>query len=273
MFNSYLAESLKLVKRPAVWVIGAVWLALLLAFTELFPYVAYRSATDPRRAADLLAPLLPSQIPGHVIAGYPVWGGALILVLGALCWGSEYGWRTLKTMLSHRPGRLTFYAAQVATLASAVAALVIVGFGLCSLASVLIARSAGASLDLPAAGAIAEAMGAGWLILMMWTLLGACLAILFRSMALPIGLGLVWILAVENLIRFTAPLIDGLGRAEKFMPGADAGALVASLGGTPASSTGVAAVVGGEQALVSVVVYTLVFTVVGALTLKRRDVQ
>jgi ABC-2 type transport system permease protein len=273
MSNSYFAELLKFIKRPAVWVVGSVWLALLLAFTELFPYIAYRSATGAQQAGRLLVPLLPAQLPGHVISGYPVWGGALILVLGALCWGSEYSWGTLKTMLSHRPGRLTFYAAQVLTLVTAVAALVIVAFGLCSLASILVARSAGAALDLPSASAIAQAMAAGWLILMMWSLLGVCLAIVFRGMALPIGLGLVWILAIENLIRFTAPLIDAVGQAEKYMPGADAGSLVAALGGAASTSTGVAAVVGGVQALTSVAIYALLFAAVGAVTLKRRDVQ
>lgn len=245
----------------------------LLAFTELFPYIAYRSATSGQSADRLLAPLLPAQLPGHVITGYPVWGGALILVLGALCWGSEYGWGTLKTMFSHRPGRLTFYVAQISTLATSVAALVIVAFALCILASVLIAGSAGVTVDLPPAGAIGQAMAAGWLILMMWSLLGVCLAIVFRGMALPIGLGLVWILAIENLIRFTAPLIDALGQVEKFMPGADAGSLVAALGGAASSSTGVAAVVGGTQALWSVALYTLLFAVVGAAVLQRRDVQ
>jgi ABC-2 type transport system permease protein len=273
MAGSYAAEIYKFIKRPAVWVVSAVWLALLLAFTELFPYIAYRSATSPQQAGRLLAPLLPAQLPGHVITGYPVWGGALILVLGALCWGSEYGWGTLKTMLSHRSGRLTFYAAQILTLATSVAALVVVAFGLCSVASVLIAISTGLALDLPSASAVAQAMAAGWLILMMWSLLGVCLAIVLRGMALPIGLGLVWILAVENLIRFTAPLIDAIGQVEKFMPGADAGSLVAAMGGAASSSTGVAAVVGGAQALSSVALYTVLFAAVGAVTLKRRDVQ
>jgi len=87
-------------------------LALLLAFTELFPFVAYRSATSPKQAATLLAPLLPSQLPGHAITGFPVWGGAFSLVLGAVCWGSEFGWGTLKTMLSNRPGRTTCFMAR-----------------------------------------------------------------------------------------------------------------------------------------------------------------
>jgi ABC-2 type transport system permease protein len=273
MLGSYSGELLKFVKHPAVWVLGGVWLVLLLAFTELFPYIAYRSATNPQLAAGLLLPLLPAQLPGHAITGYPVWGGSLILVLGALCWGSEYGWGTLKTMLSNRPGRLTFYFAQVATLASAIAALVIVAFALCSLASVLIASSANVELDFPTATALAQSMAAGWLILLMWTLLGVCLAIVFRGTALSIGLGLVWILAVENLIRYTASLIDAVAQAEKFMPGADAGSLVAALGAASASQTGIAAVVSGSQALWSVALYMLLFGAVGAVILVRRDVQ
>jgi ABC-2 type transport system permease protein len=273
MAGSYVAELFKMIKRPAVWVVCTVWLTLLLVFTELFPYLAYRSASTPKQADRLLAPLLPSQLPGHVITGYPVWGGALILVLGALCWGSEYGWGTLKTMLSNRPGRLTLFVVQVAGLATAVAILVIVGFALCSLASLAIAGSAGASLDPPTTDAMAQAMAAGWLILMMWGLLGVSLAIGFRGTALPIGLGLVWILAIENLIRFTAPLIDVLGQVEKVLPGVDAGSLVAALGAASAGNTGVAAVVGGAQALWSVALYATLFAIAGAVMLRRRDVQ
>jgi len=81
--RSYVPELFKMIKRPAVWVVCTVWLTLLLVFTELFPYLAYRSASTPKQAGRLLGPLLPpSTLPGHVITGYPVWGGALILVLG-----------------------------------------------------------------------------------------------------------------------------------------------------------------------------------------------
>ncbi len=273
MVGSYSAELLKFVKRPAVWVIGAVWLALLLVFTELFPFISYKSATNARIASGLLQPLLPAQLPGHAITGYPVWGGALILVLGALSMGSEYGWGTLKTMLSNRPERLTFYLAQVATLASAIAMLVVVAFALCTLASVLIANSANEQVVYPSASDLAKAMADGWLILLMWSLLGVCLAIVFRGLALSIGLGLVWILAVENLVRYTGTLIDAVGQAEKYMPGTDAGSVVASLGAASAVQTGVGAVVGGTQALWSVASYMLLFGVLGAAVLIRRDIQ
>jgi GNAT superfamily N-acetyltransferase/ABC-type transport system involved in multi-copper enzyme maturation permease subunit len=231
MLHSYGAELFKLRKRPAVWVIAAVWLGLLLMFTELLPYVSYRSATDARRAQRLLTELLPANLPGHAIGGYPMWGGALIVVLGALCLGSEYGWGTLKTMLANRPGRLTVYLAQLGALATALVVLVVVGFALCGLCSIVIANSAAASVDLPAAVDVARAMGAGWLVLWMWCLFGVALAVALRGTALSIGLGLVWVMAIENLIRATAPLIDVISKIEKALPGVNAGSLVAALGG------------------------------------------
>jgi hypothetical protein len=50
----------------------------------------------PALGLGLLGELLPANIPGQGLTGYPVWGGALIVVLGALALGSEYGWGTMK---------------------------------------------------------------------------------------------------------------------------------------------------------------------------------
>jgi hypothetical protein len=273
VLHSYAAELFKFRKRPAVWVVFAVWLTLMLVFTYLFPYLSYRSAANPQAAQRLLAGLLPSHLPGQAITGYPIWGGALIVILGALSLGSEYSWGTMKTMLSNRPGRLMFYGAQVAALLTAVAALVVAAFACCGLASLLIATSANAALDLPSAGDLARAMGAGWVILCMWCLFGVSLAILTRGTALSIGLGLVWVMAVENLIRATAPLVDAIGRVEKALPGVNAGSVVAALGGRAGENTGVAAVVSGAQAIWIVVLYLLLFGGLGALVLRWRDVH
>jgi ABC-2 type transport system permease protein len=278
VMGSYSAELLKFRRRPAVWVVMTLWLALAMTFTYLFPYLSYRSATNPRAAQRMLADLLPSAVPGHVLTGYPMWGGALIVVLGALYLGSEYGWGTVKTMLSNRPGRFTFYLAQLATLVTALAGLVVVDFLLSGLVSVLIARSADAAPDLPAAGDVVRAMAAGWLILIMWCAFGGGLAILIRGTALSIGLGLVWVLAIESLIRGTASLVGAIGEVEKVLPGVNAGSLVSALGASTglsgsAAGTGVAAVVGGGQALWVVVLYALAFAAAGAAVLRWRDVQ
>ena len=66
-----------------------------------------------------------------------------------------------------------------------------------------------------------------------------------------------------------------IGTIEKGLPGANAGSLVAGLGGATArtSGDGVAAIVGGSQALAVVVLFLLVFGVAGGLLLIRRDVH
>jgi ABC-2 type transport system permease protein len=275
MLRSYRAELIKLRKRPAVWVVFAVWLLLMLLFTYLFPYLGYRSAKSAVEAQRLLADLLPSNLPGQGLTGYAVWGGSLIVVLGALSLGSEYGWGTLKTMLSNRPGRLTVFFAQIAALFTGLAGLVIVAFACSGLASVLIATSAHASLAGPSALSLARSVVAGWLILAMWCLFGVALATLIRGTALSIGLGLVWVLAVENLVRATAALLPVMASIEKVLPGVNAGSLVAALGAPAAgtSADGVDAVVGGGQALLVVALYFALFAAGGALLLRRRDVQ
>lgn len=278
MLHSYSAELLKFRRRPAVWVVLVLWLALEMTFTYLFPYLAYRSAVTPRIAQQLLSEVLPAQVPRQTVTGYPLWGGALIVVLGALYLGSEYSWGTLKTLFSNRPGRLTIYLAQVATLGTALVGLVVVNFLLSGLASLLIAWSAGVTASLPSAGDVIRAMVVGWLILDMWCMFGFSLAILLQGTTLSIGLGLVWILVVENVVRATAPLVDVISTVEKILPGVNAGSLVAALGGLTALSgstggTGIAAIVGGAQALWTVVIYLLVFGAVGAVMIRQRDIQ
>ncbi|MGA9776573.1 MAG: ABC transporter permease [Candidatus Dormiibacterota bacterium] len=273
MLRSYRSELYKLRKRPATWVVFGVWLVLMLVFTYLFPYLSYRSGKSGADAIKL-PNLLPAALPTQGLLGYAVWGGSLIVVLGALTLGSEYGWGTLKTMLSNGPGRLTVFCAQVAAMFTSLAGLVVVAFVCSALASVVIAASTGASIAGPAAFALALSMAVAWLILCMWCLFGVVLAIVIRGTALSVGLGLVWVLAVENIVRATASSVPVIAGIEKALPGVNAGSLVAALG-TPAAGSGgdgVASVVGGGQAAIVVALYLLLFGAVGALLLRRRDV-
>lgn len=274
MASSYRSELFKLVRRPAVWVVLSVWLALMLLFTYVFPYVAYRGTTNPAAALVRLTPLLPAHLAGQALTGYPVWGGALIVVLGALVAGSEYGWGTLKTLLGNSPNRVNAFAGQLGALATVVAGLVVVAFACSGLAGVLIGLTAHASLTAPSGADLARSLAAGWLILCMWAAFGVLLGTLLRGTALSIGLGVVWLLAVEDLLRATAALVPPIATVEKGLPGVNAGSLVAALGAPAASAsgTGIAAVVGGAQAIAIVAAYLVLFAVVGGVLLWRRDV-
>jgi ABC-type transport system involved in multi-copper enzyme maturation permease subunit len=272
MFDDIRAEGLKVVRRPAVWTLLGVALALSLTFTYLVPYAGYAGGTAGPTADRGLAALLPGQLVGNSVGGLPVFLGALMLILGVLVVGSEYAWGTWKTVFTQDPSRLRVYAAKLAVAALAALAGVLAVFAAGAVASALIAVAEASPVTWPAVTDLLTGIGAGWLIASMWTVLGALLGIALRGVALPVGLGLVWLLAVQNLLSLiAAPLLDWVAQLQKGLPGPNAGALVAALGAA-ADTPGVAAVVGGGQAAAVLVAYLVGFAVVGGAVLKRRDI-
>ncbi|MCZ2807093.1 ABC transporter permease subunit [Modestobacter sp. VKM Ac-2983] len=271
------AELTKLLRRPATWVLLGLWPALQLVFSTVIPYVSYQRGASfeglPPEA--VLASMLPDQLVLNSLSGLPLFGGALLLTLGALLAGSEYGWGTLKTLLGQGPRRLQVLAAQLLALLVVLAGTVLVSFALTALASGAIAAGESAAADWPTAGRLLRGLGGGLLIAATWGALGLLLGHALRSTALPIALGLVWVLAVENLIvNVAAPLLGAFDTAQAALPGVNAGSLVAALAGPGATlrTPGVAAIVDGTQAAGVLAGFLVLFTALTALLLTRRDV-
>jgi ABC-type transport system involved in multi-copper enzyme maturation permease subunit len=282
MSGSYRAELLKLRKWPAMWILAAVLLVLSQVFGYLIPYVAYRSGGGSGFAAgetpaQLLADVLPGRLVPNTLGGFPLFAGAIALIIGALVAASEYGWGTLKTILAQRPRRPSLLAGKLLATATAILALTVAVFAVNALWSWVIAATEARPADWPSLLDLGRGIGAGWLILGMWSLVGALLGILFRSTSLAIGLGLVWALAVENLVRGFAGVLGFLDAFQRGLPGVNAGSLVAALGAAtldqPGGTPGVTAVVSGPQALVVLVAYVAVLTSLAGVALQRQDVQ
>ncbi|AGZ44255.1 ABC transporter permease [Actinoplanes friuliensis] len=266
------AETLKLVRRPATWALLAIAVVLSLTFTYLIPWAGYAGGTGGPRADRGLAALLPDQLVGNSIGGLPVFLGALMLILGVLTAGGEYASGTWKTVLTQDPSRLRVHAAKLVTVVGAALAGVLSVFAAGALASVVIALAEDRAISWPGAGDLLAGIAAGWLIAAMWTVFGTLLGIALRGVALPVGLGLVWLLAVQNLLALiAAPLLDWVAQAQKVLPGPNAGSLVAALG-AGADTPGVEAVVGSGQAVVVLIAYLLAFAALGGLLLRRRDI-
>jgi len=275
MIASFSAELLKLAKRPGVWVVSGVWLALSLVFEYLFPYLSYRgqSVGPPSGAGrQLLAQLLTSHFVTTAVAGWPYFGGALILVLGALVTGSEFSWGSLKTILAQGPRRHSVLAGKLLAVGVIVMLLGFAGFAASAGLSALIAAAESQAASWPSPGDVFRGIGVGWLVLVMWSMAGMFLGVLTRGTSLAIGLGVIWVLAVEQLVRGFAPLIGALDTLERWLPGTNAGGLVAAIGVAARSTAGVTAVVGGMHALLVVVAYIVGFSVLAGLLLSRRDV-
>lgn len=280
MWASFTAELLKLRKRPATWLIAGVWLVLSLVFGYVFPYFSYRGGTtgpgsgiDPER---VLSEALPAELVPAAVQGFPMFAGALALLLGAIATGSEYQWQTVKTTLTQGPRRSAVFGGKVLALGVITLLLVFVTFVVDAGASWLVATITDHPAAWPSFGDLATGFAGGWLVVAMWCWGGLFLGFLLRGTALAVGLGLVWALAVENLVRIFASILDPIDAVQRFMPGTNAGALVAALGvpvqGETGGTPGVTAVVSGTHAAVVLAAYVVVFLLVAGALLNRRDV-
>jgi ABC-2 type transport system permease protein len=282
MIASFSAEILKLRKRPATWILLGVVLALTQLFGYILPYSSWLTSdqnfqTQGLNPQAVLAGTLPGELVPTSLGGFPVFAGALALILGALATGSEYGWGTMQTALTQRPTRLAVYGGKLAALAASTLAIVAATFALNAAVASVIATVESRPLDYPSLAELAMGVGSGWLILSMWAGLGALLGFAFRGVALPIGLGVVWVLGVENLVSAVADsLLTGLRPLRDVLPGVNAGSLVWSLapggGSSGEAPPGVIDAVTGGRATLGLVLYVAAFAAAGAFLVRRRDV-
>jgi len=271
------AELLRLRKWPAVWIMLGIWMLLNLTFAYVFPYLSFTTgnAAGPIENA-LLAEVLPANVPSALIGGMPLFGGAIMLILGALAVGSGYGWGTWKTVLTQGPGRLAAFGGTLVALAIFVIGVVLGTLVVDSGASVLLAAIESQPIDFASFGALAEAVGAGLLIFGMWAMAGVLVGTVARSPALAVGLGLVWTLVLENLLRGVSGLLSWLQPIADAFPGTAAGSLAGVVGAVPEAggedgTPGVLAVLGGGSATLLLVAYVLAFAGIAAALVRQRD--
>jgi ABC-type transport system involved in multi-copper enzyme maturation permease subunit len=281
MRDSYRAELLKLAKRPAMWILGGVFLFLAQVFGYALPYLAYRTGTGGFAAGEpagqLLADVLPGSLVPNTLGGFPMFAGAIAIVIGAIATGSEYGWRTLKSILTVRPRRLSVLGGKLLAIVTIGLALVLAVFAVNAAWSAIIAAVEHRPMDWPGAGDLARGIGAGWLIIGTWALFGAALGVAFRGTSLAIGLGLVWALVVENLVRGFAVVLDFLDALQRWLPGVNAGSIAASLGATTqdraGGTPGVTDAVTGVHGMLVLLAYVIALTTLASWTLVRQDVE
>jgi ABC-2 type transport system permease protein len=268
------AELLVLRKRASSWILLGIWVTLALAFAYVVPYAQYLNRPSP----DGLADVLPENLVGTLMGGFPFFGGVLALMLGVLTFGSEYGWGTLKTLFTQRPGRLHVFGAKLLALAATLVAFVLVVFGLGALVGYAIAVREGAEVSWPSLWLLLRGLAAGWLILAVWAAFGVLLAVLFRGTALAVGVGILYALVIEGLLSALAIQVSLLDPLVELFVRASGYSLVVGLGASaedagdrgPGSFSG--PFVGGEQALLVLVAYLAVFVLVAGWRLRRRDV-
>ncbi|MEV2226373.1 ABC transporter permease [Nocardia vinacea] len=271
------AEMLRLRRWPAFWIILGTWILLNLTFAYLFNYLAYSSG-DMKTMSNgvpkdvLLHQMLPAAVPEVFTQGMAMFGGALMLILGALTIGSGYGWGTWKTVLTQGPSRTNAIGGALISLAITVIGLVCVAFVADIGVASIIATTRSQSLALPGLGQAVNGIITGTAILGMWTLAGALIGAIARGPALAVGLGLVWVLVVENLLRGVAAIFSPIKVLTDHLPGTAAGSMAGAMRTVEGPSTpGVLDILSRTQSLIALVVYVTLFAVGTMWLVQRRD--
>jgi ABC-type transport system involved in multi-copper enzyme maturation permease subunit len=271
------AEMLRLRKWPAFWIILGTWILLNLTFAYLFNYLAYSSG-DMKTMSNgapkdvLLHQMLPAAVPEVFTQGMAMFGGALMLILGALTIGSGYGWGTWKTVLTQGPSRANAIGGALIGLAVTVIGLVCVAFVVDIGVASIIATSRSQSLAWPGLGQAVNGIVTGTAILGMWTLAGALIGAIARGPALAVGLGLVWVLVVENLLRGVAAIFSPIKVLTDHLPGTAAGSMAGAMRTVDGPTTpGVLDILSRTQSLIALVVYVALFATATMRLVRRRD--
>jgi ABC-2 type transport system permease protein len=187
--------------------------------------------------------------------------GLLVLVAFIARLAGEFSHGTLRTVLMKEPRRLRMVLGKMVALVGFMAAVLLLAEALSFAASVLIAPSQDVDtanwygLDgiADAAGAYAAALAGT----SAWALYGMTLALLLRSVAIAVGVGVAWAGPLEHITA------ESWQTAERWFPGLQLETLAA--GGTSDLSS--------ERALLLTAIYATLAVAAGLLTLSRRDIS
>jgi ABC-2 type transport system permease protein len=284
MARAFVGEIYKTIRRPAVWVCIVVLLAAAVTIGYALPWAietfppsgADRSLPPGTTFADLKITLYPANVVRQTMQQWYVLGGVFALILGVLSQGSEYGWGTVKTLYTQRDGRLEMLSGKVTALIVLVVVMVVALFAADSVASAAVALIDGKSLSFPDTDSFIKGLGAMTLIFGFWAVFGFLLATLFRQSAMAIGLGLAYALVVEGLILGFASQFAGWVRdIQQWFPIANTGFIADAFGRVRIRGIGEAApqpIADGTHGVVVLFVYVIVFVLITALLIRRRDV-
>lgn len=273
LFSSVAAEFYKLWKRPATWLLAALFALVIVLYNDVASSIALQtiSATDPERASFQDVSLF-KNFSGSALSVVALLGGPIVLILGALMSGSEYGWTTLKTVLTQGPGRLNIVGSKVITLAILTAGIVVLGWLASAAGSLIVSFFQSSPVDLPSFSSLVNGLGAGWLIAMVWGTIGLALGLIFRTTTVPIGLGLIWGLALETIISALAGSVSIFATIQDYLIGPNASALADAVGATAlGGGGGGGGTISTTHALLVLGGYIVVLSGIAATLFKTRD--
>jgi hypothetical protein len=273
------AELFRLRRWSALWVTVAAWLLLNALFNYVFNFVTYTSgdssfSNEGQSRADVLASIVPSGLADNFPQGMPMFGGAIMMVLGAIVAGNGYGWGTWKTVFIQGPSRVATVVGSMSAVVVVVAGLVVATLLTDAAMALGVAGLESQPVTWPAGGDLLQSFTGAFVVMAMWALGGYFLGVVARGPALSVGLGLVWALVIEQLLRGVGNSLHAVAVFTHFLPGTAAGSLIGSIVGVggPASTPGIIDALSGTRALVTLTAWLVVLPLATLWLVRRRDV-
>ena len=272
------AEWFKVVRRPSMWITIGLLLAVSIGLEYVLVYVV---ATHPPRGAARFGngltfarqALYPDSLIKKTLANMSGLYGIFALIIGVLVQGSEYSWGTVKTSHLQLPGRITIMSGSLVALA---------GLGLLMAAGLFAVDAAAAygaavldkvTVSWPDTADLIKGVAAAWLILYLFEVLGLVLSTVLKSSAVAIGLGLAYVLVVENLVfGLLVNLGDTFKHIHELFPVANAGYLQLSFGAVRAAEAVAPPPVDATHALVVIAVWLIGLAVIAGSVVRLRDI-
>lgn len=241
---------------------------VLAFFSALISYFIYSSLAEPSAAA---GPAGPGRGPTtaadleqaggmiHALGSISTLAGIVVLSLWAIAAASDYDSGLIRVLVQAQPSRLRLLGGKIIALSFFTVLLSAATVLSTSAVARPLARLYEIDTEQWKTDAVAE-MASGFfnflIPVLVWGLIGLMIAVLTRSSGTAIGVGIGWLLVVENLIGITAPGITHL------LPGGTLNALAA--GGTANLSWG--------SALQLTLLYGAVAAGISLFAFRNRDI-
>lgn len=267
------AEWFALRRRIGVQVLVAVWALQVIVFAYLVELVVYRSTAKTTTSTAVLTGLLPASTGSYVLGSLPLYGGPVMLCIGAVIGSGDYRFGTLRTLLSRYPNRVSFTLARFSGMTLSMLAVSIMTMLLSLVCSGIVAKIQGLPLDYPNTGRLLLGLGAIWLVTTAWGGLGFLVGILTRNLAAAIVIGLAWTLIVETvLFGGLGSVVPAINAIRVILLSPSSASLAYALG-AQASTPGVTSTASGPVATLVLVGYVLLSALISAAVLRRRDIS
>ena len=274
MGNALSAELYGIRRRGSFTAASIVWLLQIVLFAYVANYIVSLTLTDIGEDA-LLAmrdSVLPAGVTGAVVGSLPMYGGPIMVILGALIGAGDQRSGMLRTVLSRYPERGKFMAAKLIALTLLIGIVMALTFVVAFACSTIIAVIEGAQWAAPPAVDLLAGFGSAWLIGTAWAVIGLAIATITRSLAGTIAIGLLWALVAEQIIHGLASVAPALETVRGVLLSGASAVLAEGIGagsGMPAGAPDLSAATGTGILFIWVVIGAIVSIVV----FRQRDVE